>query len=51
MVAFGSEAASGIDVTVARVYLVPPRWMIKSSAGKPARSTNRARVTPEMTRC
>jgi len=24
--------------------------MIKSSAGKPARSTNRARVTPEMTR-
>jgi len=50
VVAFGSEAASGIDVTVARVYLVPPRWMIKSSAGKPARSTNRARVTPEMTR-
>jgi len=45
------EAAMGIDVTVARVYLVPPRWMIKSSAGKPARSTNRARVTPEMTRC
>ena len=44
------EAAMGIDVTVARVYLVPPRWMIKSSAGKPARSTNRARVTPEMTR-
>lgn len=38
------KAGMAMDVTIARVYLVPPRWLIKSSAGKPARSTNRARI-------
>ena len=37
-------AAMAIDVTVSRVYLVPPRWLIKSSSGKPARKANSERV-------
>jgi fatty-acyl-CoA synthase len=32
------------DVTVSRVHLVPPRWLIKSSAGKPARAANKERI-------
>lgn len=38
------RAGMAIDVTVARVYLVPPRWLIKSSSGKPSRSSNRSRA-------
>jgi acyl-CoA synthetase (AMP-forming)/AMP-acid ligase II len=38
------KAGMGIDVTIARVYLAPPRWLIKSSSGKPGRSANRERV-------
>lgn len=38
------EAAMEIDVTISRVLFVPPRWLIKSSAGKPSRSANRQRV-------
>jgi acyl-CoA synthetase (AMP-forming)/AMP-acid ligase II len=38
------RAGMAIDVTISRVFLVPPRWMIKSSSGKPARSTNKARI-------
>lgn len=43
------QACMGIDVTVSRVYLAPPRWLIKSSAGKPARSANRDRAMKELT--
>ncbi len=43
------QACMGIDVTLSRVYLAPPRWLIKSSAGKPARSANRDRATKELT--
>jgi fatty-acyl-CoA synthase len=42
------EAAMAVDVTVTRVYLVPPRWLIKSSAGKPSRSANRQRAVEEL---
>jgi fatty-acyl-CoA synthase len=42
------KAGMSIDVTISRVYLVPPRWIIKSSAGKPARSTNKARALAEI---
>jgi fatty-acyl-CoA synthase len=42
------KAGMSIDVTISRVYLVPPRWMIKSSAGKPARSTNMVRALAEI---
>jgi len=38
------EAGIGIDVALARVYLVPPRWLIKSSAGKLSRKANRERI-------
>jgi acyl-CoA synthetase (AMP-forming)/AMP-acid ligase II len=38
------QAGLAIDTTIARVYLVEPRWLIKSSSGKPARATNRARA-------
>jgi acyl-CoA synthetase (AMP-forming)/AMP-acid ligase II len=38
------EAGMAIDVSIARVYLVPPRWLIKSSAGKPSRKANKERI-------
>ena len=38
------EAAMAIDVSIANVYLVPPRWLIKSSAGKPSREANKERI-------
>ncbi|MFO7445102.1 MAG: AMP-binding protein [Ignavibacteriaceae bacterium] len=36
--------ASGVDISIKKVYLVPPRWLIKSSAGKPSRKANRERI-------
>jgi fatty-acyl-CoA synthase len=42
------KACMGIDVTASRVYLAPPRWLIKSSAGKPSRSANRDRAIQEL---
>lgn len=42
------DAVAQIDVTVSRVYLAPPRWLIKSSAGKPSRSANRERALSEL---
>jgi acyl-CoA synthetase (AMP-forming)/AMP-acid ligase II len=38
-------AGMSIDVSIANVYLVPPRFLIKSSAGKPSRHANKARVS------
>ena len=32
------------DINIKKVYLVPSRWLIKSSAGKPSRKTNRERL-------
>jgi len=31
------------DINIKKVYLVPSRWLIKSSAGKPSRKANRER--------
>jgi fatty-acyl-CoA synthase len=42
------EAGMGIDVTIAKVYLAPPRWLIKSSSGKPSRSANMVRALREL---
>ena len=42
------EAAMQIDITVSRVYLVSPRWLVKSSSGKPSRNGNRVRVLEEL---
>jgi fatty-acyl-CoA synthase len=38
------KAGMSIDVSIKSVYLVPPRYLIKSSSGKPSRGANRARV-------
>jgi acyl-CoA synthetase (AMP-forming)/AMP-acid ligase II len=38
------EAGMSIDVSITNVYLVPPRWLIKSSAGKPSRKANKERI-------
>lgn len=37
-------AGMQIDVTISRTYLVPPRWLIKSSSGKPSRRENKERA-------
>jgi fatty-acyl-CoA synthase len=42
------EAAMAVDVTVARVYLARPRWLVKSSAGKLSRHANRDRAIAEL---
>ena len=38
------KAGMEIDLTITNVYLVPPRFLVKSSAGKPSRSANKERV-------
>jgi acyl-CoA synthetase (AMP-forming)/AMP-acid ligase II len=38
------EAAMAIDITLAAVHFVPPRWLIKSSSGKPSRRANKERI-------
>ncbi len=38
------KAGMGIDVNIHSIYLVPPRWLIKSSAGKPSRKANKERI-------
>ena len=37
-------AGSAIGVTISEIFIVPPRWLIKSSAGKPSRAANRDRL-------
>lgn len=36
-----------LDVTVRAIHLKPPRWIVKSTAGKPARSTTREKLLAE----
>lgn len=38
------KAGMSIDIGIHKVYLVPPRWLIKSSSGKPSRRTNKERL-------
>ena len=38
------KAGMSIDIIIRKVYLVPPRWLIKSSSGKPSRKTNKERL-------
>jgi fatty-acyl-CoA synthase len=38
------KAGMSIDINIHRVYLVPSRWLIKSSAGKPSRKANKERL-------
>ena len=41
------KAGMASGITIASVYLVPPRWLIKSSAGKPSRKGSREKLTAE----
>jgi acyl-CoA synthetase (AMP-forming)/AMP-acid ligase II len=41
------KAGMGSGITIAHVYLVPPRWLIKSSAGKPSRAGSREKLLAE----
>lgn len=38
------KAGMAIDVNIHKVYLVPPRWLIKSSSGKLSRKSNKERL-------
>jgi acyl-CoA synthetase (AMP-forming)/AMP-acid ligase II len=38
------KAGIDVDVTISKVILVPPRWLIKSTSGKISRSANKQRV-------
>ena len=38
------KTAMEIDLTISNIYLVSPKWLIKSSAGKPSRSANKQRM-------
>jgi hypothetical protein len=38
------QAGMSIDVSITNVYLVPPRFLVKSSSGKPSRKANKERV-------
>ena len=39
--------AAELDITARAIYLKPPRWVVKSTAGKPARSTTREKLLAE----
>ena len=39
------RAGMTIDINITKVHLVPPRWLIKSSSGKPSRKANKERLT------
>jgi acyl-CoA synthetase (AMP-forming)/AMP-acid ligase II len=41
------RAGMAIDATIAKVFLVPQRWLMKSSAGKPSRQANKQRALDE----
>ena len=41
------KAGMASGITIASVYLVPPRWLIKSSAGKPSRKGSREKLMDE----
>ncbi|MCK5456008.1 MAG: hypothetical protein KAI45_02705, partial [Melioribacteraceae bacterium] len=44
------EAGMSANVNIHTVYLVPPRWLIKSSSGKPSRKTNKQRILDKIDR-
>lgn len=50
--AIRSSVAAELDVAVRTIYLKPPKWIVKSTAGKPARSATREKLLnehPELT--
>jgi len=45
--ALRNAIAAEVDITARGIYLKPPRWVVKSTAGKPARSTTREKLLAE----
>jgi acyl-CoA synthetase (AMP-forming)/AMP-acid ligase II len=45
--ALRTAITSELGVGVGPIYLKPPRWIVKSTAGKPARSTTREKLVSE----
>jgi fatty-acyl-CoA synthase len=41
------QVTAGLGVTVATVFLKPPKWIVKSTAGKPARSATLEKLRKE----
>ena len=39
-----SRVVAGLGVAVRRIFLKPPKWLVKSTAGKPARSSTREKL-------
>lgn len=42
-----SQITAGLGVAVGTIYLKPPKWIVKSTAGKPARSATFAKLQKE----
>jgi len=42
-----SQVAAGSGVAVRMIFLKPPKWIVKSTAGKPARSSTRQKLLRE----
>jgi len=42
-----SSISAELEISVRWVYLKPPKWIVKSTAGKPARSTTREKLLRE----
>jgi len=42
-----SNIVAGMGVAVRTIFLKPPKWIVKSTAGKPARSTTREKLLKE----
>ncbi len=42
-----SQIAAAIGISVRSIFLKPPQWIVKSTAGKPARSTTRDKLIQE----
>jgi len=38
---------AGLGVAVRTIFLKPPKWIVKSTAGKPARSATREKLLHE----
>jgi acyl-CoA synthetase (AMP-forming)/AMP-acid ligase II len=45
--ALRNAISAELDITARAIYLKPPRWVVKSTAGKPARSTTREKLLAE----
>ena len=42
-----SLVVAGMGVAIRTIFLKPPKWIVKSTAGKPARSATREKLLQE----